>query len=243
MPDFETMPVGTRAALEDTAKLLRSYEQHHRERARSWDEMGGPASKDVRGAAREDCVAKAERNAGAAASLEALLDQCGVAWKPSPPCQHPRDKCTPVMGKICTYECDECGVEFTRTRSQHDEAPELVTPNTGVAPEVRPMKLEEKETLHMLATVAQQTFGPWRQHMLDVAAQPNADMLLAAAVATFAGCVVGETVAVGALPEMSVPRSLDTLRKNMEAGVEIGRKHVARVTEQVLAEGQEGGKQ
>lgn len=65
MADFETMPVGTRAALVDTAALLRSYEAHHREIA-------------ARTGARTGREEKADRNRDAAERLERLLEQPGV---------------------------------------------------------------------------------------------------------------------------------------------------------------------
>lgn len=65
MADFETMPIGTRAALKETAELLRSYERHHREIA-------------TRTGARTGRDEKAQRNADAAAKLEALLAGVGV---------------------------------------------------------------------------------------------------------------------------------------------------------------------
>ena len=57
---YELMPVGTREQLRHTAKLLRSYEAHHREIAQKTGAKTG----------REE---KAERNAKEAEKLEALL--------------------------------------------------------------------------------------------------------------------------------------------------------------------------
>jgi hypothetical protein len=60
MSDFETMPVGTREAIRETAALLRSYEAHHRDVLR-------------RTGARTGREEKAERNRLAAERLEKLL--------------------------------------------------------------------------------------------------------------------------------------------------------------------------
>lgn len=117
-----------------------------------------------------------------------------------------------------------------------DEAPQLVHAQEPPEGERRAMKLEEKQMLHELATVAQQTFAPWRAHMMQAGASPNSDMMLASAMATFAGAIVGELVGMGLCPETTVDKALDTFRVNMEAGVEIGKKHVARVADKVLQE-------
>ena len=89
-----------------------------------------------------------------------------------------------------------------------------------------------------LLLAAQQTFAPWRQHMLDTEAQPNADMLLATAMATFCGTLVGELVGTTILPEHMVEQVLDSMRQNMANGVDAGRKHIARVAAEQMAEEQ-----
>lgn len=88
--DFEVLPVGTIAALEDTAKLLRSYERHHREQA------GFPSAEEAerwRGRGGEkgmDRLAKAERNRLAAERLEGLLRE-RLGAKPTTPTKENRD--------------------------------------------------------------------------------------------------------------------------------------------------------
>lgn len=77
MSDFETMPVGTRAAIQDAAQLFRSYERHHRENAgykdREQVQQFSKSPDETRRAISR--LAKAQRNAEAAAKLEALLDE------------------------------------------------------------------------------------------------------------------------------------------------------------------------
>ena len=157
-----------------------------------------------------------------------------------PACPHPEERCAPVQGKICTYLCAECGVEFTRARPSGGEAPVLeggalpgVEPQT---PNTREMKREEKQMMHQLCTVAQQTFSGWRAQMMEQGACPNSDSMLACAMATYTGTLVGELVALGFVPPGGVATMLDALRLNMEAGVGIGRKHVARCADQFLQE-------
>ena len=70
MPDFEPMPIGTRAAIKEAAELFRSYEGHHREEALNLNPGGSGRSMSPKVLARQD---KAERNRLAAEKLEALL--------------------------------------------------------------------------------------------------------------------------------------------------------------------------
>jgi DnaJ-class molecular chaperone len=63
MADFEPMPVGTRAKLAAVARLLRAYEREHRAKAFNTATERSKA----------DRIDKAQRNADAAAELEALL--------------------------------------------------------------------------------------------------------------------------------------------------------------------------
>lgn len=84
MADFETMPIGTRAAMQETAELLRSYERHHLEQAEASDQAASGCASFMRwdqeafwaeAAARRE---KADRNAAAAVKLEAILAGVGV---------------------------------------------------------------------------------------------------------------------------------------------------------------------
>lgn len=62
MADFETMPVGTFAAVEKAARVFREYESSHRSKAAR-----------ATGPLREEREEKATRNAKMAAELENLL--------------------------------------------------------------------------------------------------------------------------------------------------------------------------
>lgn len=68
MADFETMPIGTRDAIRETAWLLRQYEKHHREAVTT-------AATALEHSQR---IHKADRNAQAAQRLEQLLEHPGV---------------------------------------------------------------------------------------------------------------------------------------------------------------------
>lgn len=104
-----------------------------------------------------------------------------------------------------------------------DDAPELIhADDEPPAPTRKTAGPEEKAMMYELITVAQQTFGPWRAQMMKEGASPNSDMLLASAMASFSGAIVGELVAMGLCAESSVPDVLDSHRKNAETGVEIG---------------------
>lgn len=116
------------------------------------------------------------------------------------------------------------------------DAPQLVhgeEPPEGIK---RAMDREEKQMMHQLCTVAQQAFAPWRAQMMEVGASPNSDMLLATAMATFAGLIVGELAGMGLASEHAVNEALDTFAVNMAAGVNIGKKHVARCADEFLKE-------
>lgn len=116
------------------------------------------------------------------------------------------------------------------------DEPELQHAQEPAAPQRKVAGPEEKAMMHELITVAQQTFAPWREHMMKRGASPNSDMLLASAMASFGGAIVGELVAMGLCPESSVAAILDSHRTNAETGVALGKKHVARVADELLKE-------
>lgn len=111
----EEQPATDRMAilLGEAAERFREYEAHHREEVRRMEAGNGDVQPD-RSAERADREAKAERNAEIAARIEAMLVEMGLAESPADECEHPN--ATPVLGKICTYECPDCEIEFTRTR-------------------------------------------------------------------------------------------------------------------------------
>jgi hypothetical protein len=92
------------ALLQEAAETFRRYEKHHRAKVEEIEGENGANSTAV------DRRAKAEVNAEIAGRIEKLLAEVGF----SPACEHPN--ATPVLGKICTYECPDCEIEFTRTK-------------------------------------------------------------------------------------------------------------------------------
>lgn len=58
---------------------------------------------------RGNAVMSHEENAKIAGRIEAMLRQMSFDE-----CDHPN--ATPVLGKVCTYECPDCEIEFTRTK-------------------------------------------------------------------------------------------------------------------------------
>lgn len=116
------------------------------------------------------------------------------------------------------------------------EEPELIHSEEPPQPTKHVANKAEAAMVGQLMTVMQQTFAPWRASMLEQGASPNSDMLLATAVATFAGAIVGELQGMGLLSEKTLEEVLDALRPNMEAGAAMGRKHVARCADEFLKE-------
>lgn len=82
MSDFEVMPVGTRAAMQEAADLFRSYERHHRDSAEEQRRALRASAEQPDSSDAAPSIAlrldKAERNRQAAEKLEALLEQPGV---------------------------------------------------------------------------------------------------------------------------------------------------------------------
>lgn len=114
--------------------------------------------------------------------------------------------------------------------------PELVNAQPGVAGEVRKADETQRKMMVQLINVIGATFAPWRQHMLDSGAAPNSETLLASAVATYAGTIMGELIGMGVLQEAALDNVLDALRKNMADGVKAGKAKVLRIAEKVLAD-------
>lgn len=114
--------------------------------------------------------------------------------------------------------------------------PQLINLAGAATPEMRTPKPEEAAMAADLINTMAQLFAPWREGMMQREAQPNADSLLASAVATYAGAVLGELVGMGILADSAVPAALDGMRRNMERGVAAGKAKVARVADAVLQE-------
>jgi hypothetical protein len=113
---------------------------------------------------------------------------------------------------------------------------QLVHAQHGATPEMRkPNEAESKMHLALL-NIAAVTFAPWRQEMLDAGAAPNSDTMLAGAMASYAGAIIGELVGMGVIAPSAVDSVLDGMRKNMASGIEAGRRKMVRATEQFMAE-------
>jgi hypothetical protein len=129
-----------------------------------------------------------------------------------------------------------------KEETMDNEAPGAIEDSAEPTPPEGMNRMDEHQFTMavMLVNMAAQAFAPWREHMDKQGAQPDADVLLAMAMASYAGTIYGQLVAMGFAKDSEVQLWLDSLRANAELGVDAGKKHTARAMAEALAE--EGGK-
>jgi sugar (pentulose or hexulose) kinase len=105
------------------------------------------------------------------------------------------------------------------------------------APPVK-MDAEQFAMAVQLVNMAQAMFAPWRMSMAEQDAQPNADMLLTMAMASFAGTIYGGLVGMGHAKsdDDAVDAVLETMAMNFRQGMDAGVKAYARAAEEALAQ-------
>jgi hypothetical protein len=109
-----------------------------------------------------------------------------------------------------------------------------------------PVKMDDDQFAMavQLVNMAQMMFAPWRLEMAAKEAQPNADMLLAMAMASFGGTIYGGLVGMGYAQssEDALKAVEETLCLNFRQGADAGVKAYARAAEEALAAEKAAGK-
>lgn len=116
-------------------------------------------------------------------------------------------------------------------------ADEQAAPAVGpVEPEMRIAEGADRDFVHHIIHLLHAAMSPLREEMMRQGASPNSDTMIATAVATYCGTIFGELVGMGVIPEATLPKCLESMKRNMESGAKAGITKVARVAEEVIAE-------